>query len=215
MCHRKWDLIGIFAWDGKSCKTLLHSDGRAKCVQGTKLQCQNRRIPVFSLKQKELTLQDTKTPKRLYQLPHRLNISTYHAKNKNGPFFVTIRSVFTVWSTQITQLKAGRTKKRKVFPLHGPLLGCLGEGLEDARTLSKSMCIRWQEETTRGAWLGFVNNFCQATQKFKTQKHLKSVAAILGRFGLQLWCRFDQGAETATALEQNGLHEEESRSCRH
>lgn len=40
MCHRKWDLIGIFAWHGKSCKTLLHSVGRAQFVQGTKLQCQ-------------------------------------------------------------------------------------------------------------------------------------------------------------------------------
>lgn len=132
-----------------------------------------------------------------------------------GVFFVTTRSVFTAWGTQITQFKPGNTKKRKVFPLHGPLLGCLAERLEDARTLSKSMRIRWQEETTRGAWLGFVNNLCQATQKVKTPKHLKNVAAILGRFGLQLWCRFDQGAENATALEQNGLHEEESRSCRH
>lgn len=87
MCHRKWDLIGIFAWHGKSCKTLLHSVGRAQFVQGTKLQCQNRRIPLFSLKQKELTLQDTKTPKRLYRLPHRRKFSTYHAKNKNGCFF--------------------------------------------------------------------------------------------------------------------------------
>lgn len=95
MCHRKWDLIGIFAWHGKSCKTLLHSVGRAQFVQGTKLQCQNRRIPLFSLKQVELTLQDTKAPKRLYQLPHRRKISTYHAKNNNGCFFVTARSVFT------------------------------------------------------------------------------------------------------------------------
>lgn len=147
MCHRKWDLIGIFAWHGKSCKTLLHSVGRAQFVQGTKLQCQNRRIPLFSLKQKELTLQDTKTPKRLYRLPHRRKFSTYHAKNKNGCFFVTTRSVFTAWGTQITQFKPGNTKKRKVFPLHGPLLGCLAERLEDARTLSKSMRIRWQEET--------------------------------------------------------------------